>query len=160
MSLSKSKSQFLYQFFLSFFFICSAIQSSEFVANSTTKKFNDLQHVLIPITESKEGFETNNPALAVAAGACNTQMNFKTPSYFAQVPNDELKIDKYAKRFTISSTETLRAIEFYIFDISRAGFAPEITGNDDFYVGIYSDNAGLPGIELATEIVSAGSYTR
>jgi hypothetical protein len=72
-------------------------------------------------------------------------------AYVWDIPNATYGDKEYAERFDVTGPETLVSVDVAIYD--NGDF-----GDNDVYVTIYDDDAGLPGTQLAQVTLGAGTY--
>ncbi len=78
------------------------------------------------------------------------------PSYTWQTPHPVYGFSDFAERFTTEGPETLMSVDVDVFQSGSP--LPYIPGNDDVIVTVYSDNAGLPGAQIAQVTILGGTY--
>lgn len=82
---------------------------------------------------------------------CHTLSYLTNLAYVWDIPNATYGDAEYAERFDVTGPETLVSVDVAIYD--AGGF-----GDNDVYVTIYDDAAGLPGAQLAQVTLGAGTY--
>jgi len=86
--------------------------------------------------------------------SCNWQTYWQNITYLWQAPHPVYGDEAYAMRMSISGAETLKVVDFMVYDAGGGTF-----GNDDVYMTVYDDDgAGLPGAQIAQVTFPAGTY--
>ncbi len=84
---------------------------------------------------------------------CDYETYYKNITYYLAAPHPVFGDTAYAQRIKVGSSDTLKFVDVFVHDPADGSF-----GNDDVYVSIYDDNAGLPGNLLVSKTLAAGTY--
>lgn len=84
---------------------------------------------------------------------CDYETYYRNITYYLSAPHPVYGDTAYAQRIDVGSSDTLKYVDVYVHDPADGSF-----GNDDVYVSIYDDNAGLPGNLLVSKTLAAGTY--
>ncbi len=82
---------------------------------------------------------------------CTTLTYAGDPAFYFPIPDGA--VTALSMRFTPVSQDTLKEVTVSVYDPGDGSW-----GNDTIKISIYSDEAGLPGTQLASRKISPGSY--
>ena len=84
---------------------------------------------------------------------CYWQYYYTNITYYWQAPHPSWGDVAYAMRYNVGGRETLQFVDVPIYDEGIGLF-----GNDDVFMTVYDDAAGLPGTQLTQVMIPAGGY--
>ena len=98
--------------------------------------------------------ESERCCTEILESTCKDLYYFRNPAYYLSAPQPVYGDTAYSERFSVGSSDTLIHVEVYVHDPGDGTF-----GNDDVYVSIYDDAGGLPGTQLISKTIPAGTYS-
>ena len=87
---------------------------------------------------------------------CYSQSWDEGAAYYWRSPHPDYNIYDYAQRFTAMGKDTLASVDICVYDMGLT--PPNVSGNGNLIIKVWSDTNGYPASVLATEIVPAGTY--
>ncbi|MBD3332525.1 PQQ-binding-like beta-propeller repeat protein [candidate division GN15 bacterium] len=122
-------------------------RSSEFYAGAWGTMLNDWGDDVAFVIEAERC------CVELPISDCDYETYYRNITYYLSAPHPVYGDTAYAQRIEVGSSDTLKYVDVYVHDPVDGSF-----GNDDVYVSIYDDNAGLPGNLLVSKTLAAGTY--